>query len=86
MSFHRTRHFDFVAIVRGDEVRTDKQKYNIVSVYVLVDFAIDLSTGRYPAVMPSFNHALALQHGQLSFELIAKFLILVGIGKEQAGQ
>jgi len=62
VALHGASHLDVVAIIRGDEVRADQEKDDFVAVDMVVDGRIDFLTSADPAVMPSVDNALALEH------------------------
>ncbi len=49
---HGPLHFDTIAIVRGDKIRTDQQQDYVSSVQMAIDFAFPFRTRADRAVMP----------------------------------
>jgi hypothetical protein len=86
MPLQCSHHLPFVAIVRRNEVRTYKQENDVIVVNVPVDRLIYLLTRNDAPVVPGFNDALALEHGELLLELVAELLVCMAVGKENAGQ
>ena len=82
VTLHRTGHFALIAIVGCDEVGADQQKNDVGNLHVSVDRAVDVLTRADPPVVPCGNDPLALEHGQLLFQLVAQRLVGMGIGKE----
>ncbi len=79
MALHGAQHFLVVAVIRCKEVGADEQQDDVVILDMFADPGVQFLTGSDPAIMPSLDDALPLQHCQLGFELVAQDLIFVRI-------
>lgn len=86
VTLHRPGHLDLVAIVGREKVGADQKEDDLVGLDVRVDGVVEVAAGDDPAIVPGLDHALALQHRQLRFELVAERLVFVRVGEEQRSQ
>jgi len=83
LPFHRARHFAVVAIVGREEVRANKEQNDVIAFDVPVDSVREVFARSDAAVMPCLDHALALEHRKLRFDLIPQRLV---DGNKRKGQ
>jgi hypothetical protein len=84
MPFDSAFHFEFVAVVRSDEVRAHKQEDDICCIDVLVDCLAEILASRNPAVMPRVDQTLTAETREMDLQLVTKILVHVGIREEES--
>jgi hypothetical protein len=58
--FHRSCHFNFVAIIRRYKIWTDQEQNDICFLQMVAYFVIELFTRTDSTIVPRFNNALPL--------------------------
>lgn len=86
MPFESPLHLAFVAVIRSDEIRANKQEDDICGVDVAIDGCPKLLAGDNATIMPGVDQALPTETPEMNLQLVAKILVDVGIGEEDGSQ
>jgi hypothetical protein len=79
MPFECPLHFAFVAVIRSDEIRANKQEDDIRRVDVAIDGCSKLLAGDNATIMPGVDQALPAETPKMDLQLVAKTFIHMGV-------
>src|SRR5260370_14341165 len=79
VAFHRALHFNTVTVARSKEVRAYKQKDNVSTIQMCVNFICPFYSSTDITVMPSLDKALQFEDMEMFFQLLTQRFVLVSI-------